>query len=559
MEIKVEKQNVNYIFREFWFLVPSYQRPYVWGKDNVTDLLDDLWFAFENNPTEEYFLGSLVLQKTEQQEFKEYSILDGQQRLTSFLILMAVLRDSITDEKLKSVFHKRIYQEKSPGEQLPERNRMIYEIREDLSTFVENFIIQESGTTKSSEIINEIKNKSPSISHMATAIDVMREFFADESKISQLNNFGLYVSKCPVFICVSTNNRDDAFRLFTVLNARGVPLANSDILKSINIGEIADDKQKDIYAKKWEQIESDHNKDFDRFLSIIRTMLVKEKARANLLDEFEKIIYKKTAPLLGKGKATIDYLDKMNNHYQKIIELSTSGANLSNSYKNLITIMVSAISSDDWIAPLLAFYNKFGNTDLFEFLQKLEFKFSSDWILRETPTKRLGNMNGILENIEMATTAAEILSSTSLNEVNTDKLRIALNGEIYGEAFAKYILLKYECLLMTGSAFVSNYKSISIEHVLPQNPSSNSEWVAVFDNEALETWTHKLANLVLINGRKNSALSNYDFQDKKAKYLTGKMDIFPSSQIFSKYQKWDVEDLQLRQNEMLEKLVPLTI
>ena len=203
MEIKVEKQNVNYIFREFWFLVPSYQRPYVWGKDNVTDLLDDLWFAFENNPTEEYFLGSLVLQKTEQQEFKEYSILDGQQRLTSFLILMAVLRDFITEEKLKSVFHKRIYQEESPGEQLPERNRMIYEIREDLSKFVENFIIQESGTTRTNEIMNEVKNKNPSISHIAAAIDVMREFFSDESKISQLNNFGLYVSKYPVFICVS--------------------------------------------------------------------------------------------------------------------------------------------------------------------------------------------------------------------------------------------------------------------------------------------------------------------------------------------------------------------
>jgi uncharacterized protein with ParB-like and HNH nuclease domain len=551
MEIKVEKQNVNDLFDKFWFLVPSYQRPYVWGKDNVTNLLDDLWFAFENNRTEEYFLGSLVLQKTEQQAFKEYSILDGQQRLTSFLIMMAVLRDAITDAQLKSVFHERIYQEKNPGKKLPERNRMVYEIREDVSQFVEHFIIQNDGTKNSVE--NEKLNKNPSIAHMAAAIDVMQKFFSDESKKSKLYDFGLYLSDCPIFICVSTDNRDDAFRLFSILNARGVPLSSADILKSMNIGEISD-TDKERYAKKWEQIESDHSSDFDRFLSIIRTILVKEKARTGLLNEFEEI-YKKTPAILVKGRATVDFLDRLNNHYQRIIELSDTG--LDNSYKNLIAIMMTAIPSDDWIAPLLAFYDKFGQQDLFKFLEKLEFKFTADWILGNTPTQRIKNMCDILKDIEKFNNSNDVLYQDSLNKIDDiNELRNRLSGAIYGKAFAKFILLKYEYLMMAQNVSISNYKSVSIEHVLPQNPKEESEWASIFNDDKRNLWTNRLANLVLIDSKKNSSLSNLDFQDKKSRYLIGKMGIFPSSQIFLKYQEWNVDVLEQRQNEMLEKLIP---
>lgn len=550
MEIKVEKQNVNDLFDKFWFLVPSYQRPYVWGKDNVTELLDDLWFAFENNPKEEYFLGSLVLQQTAQQTFKEYSILDGQQRLTSFLIMNAVLRDS--EPQLESDFRQRIYQQKNPIKNTSERKRMVYEIRENLTLFVDKFIIADAGT-KSSEIKKEIQNKDSSIAHMANAIEVMKDFFSDPTRATRLYDFGVYISNYPVFICVSTGNRDDAFRLFSILNARGVPLSSADILKSMNIGEISN-VDKERYAKKWEQIESDHNNDFDRFLSIIRIILVKEKARTGLLNEFEEI-YKKTPATLVKGKATVDFLDRLNNHYQKIIELSDTG--LDNSYKNLIAIMMTAIPSDDWIAPLLAFYDKFGQQDLFKFLEKLEFKFTSDWILGNTPTQRIKNMCDILKDIEKFNNSNDVLSQDSLNKIDDiNELRNRLSGAIYGKAFAKFVLLKYEYLTMAQNVSISNYKFVSIEHVLPQNPKEKSEWTSIFNNDERNLWTNRLANLVLIDSKKNSSLSNLDFQDKKSRYLEGKMGIFPSSQIFLKHQEWNVDVLEQRQNEMLAKLVP---
>lgn len=63
-EIVSSKVKLMDIFsKEFWFVIPEYQRSYVWENDNIMELMDDLVFAYENKPDNEYFLGSLVLKK----------------------------------------------------------------------------------------------------------------------------------------------------------------------------------------------------------------------------------------------------------------------------------------------------------------------------------------------------------------------------------------------------------------------------------------------------------------------------------------------------------------
>src|SRR5439155_19849466 len=100
-EIETGKVSVLVLFREFWFRVPSYQRPYVWRDEQIDELCEDILFAVEHSPAKEYFLGSAVLQKTSSTRgrvtFACCDILDGQQRLTTLLLLMAVLRDTTTD------------------------------------------------------------------------------------------------------------------------------------------------------------------------------------------------------------------------------------------------------------------------------------------------------------------------------------------------------------------------------------------------------------------------------------------------------------------------------
>ena len=550
-KIIAEKKEIKSIFSDFWFLIPTYQRSYVWDTDNIQDLLDDLWYAYEYKRDNEYFLGSIVLKKTEEKEFNEYEVLDGQQRLTTFFLLMAVLRDISVNKDLKDVCQKRIYQKANPYEGIPERIRIIYEIRDNVGGFIKEYILKNEGTL-SPKIEEFIKSNNTSISHMANAIKEIKSFFSNKDN-KEIEEFAVFLGLKLVFIYVSTESREDAFRMFTILNNRGIPLTSADILKSTNIGEIANQKDQEKYAEKWEEIEGDLGKDFDRFLSFIRTIIVKEKARLSLLDEFEENIYKKE--LLKKGYETIDRIVLYKNIYNDIIKLKSD--NLSNEYRNLINIMDIGLPSGDWIPPVLYFYEKFGNKKLLEFLKKVEFKFSSDWILQFTPTQRIENMNKILKGLEESQSADEILNQVKLFDIDKQYLKDVLERkDIYFRRYARYVLLKYEFLLGDNTAYLSKYeKKISVEHILPQTPKDNSQWKIDFTDDERTELTHTLGNLILINRKKNSALSNLDFSAKKEKYLNGQIDIFPSSKIFSQQNEWKPQSIRNRQKEMIEILL----
>lgn len=548
-EIETDKIILRKLFEDFWFLIPEYQRPYVWTSDNVNDLLEDLQFAYKNNPDDEYFVGSLVLKKVTQSPFNEYEVLDGQQRLTTFALMLSILKDKTQDSDLKEAITKKLFQKASKYDRIPERPRVVYRIRGNSDKFLRDFIQHNNRKSDHNDI---------SVKNMNNGIGAIEKFFDGKT----IEGFADFILNKVVFIYVATENREDAFRLFTILNNRGIPLTNADILKAINIGEIekADRKEEaEVYAKKWEEIQNELDKDFDRFLGFIRTIILKEKARKSLLEEFEEKIYKDNK--LVKGKETVDLVDEYYNIYTKIIEFSPSDQLLSkksgednNAYKNLITIMKTALPSTDWIPPLLYFYKKFGEGHLMEFLKNLEFKFSSDWILYFTPTHRIENMNKILKKIEKSGNPEDVLSDTNIFEINIDDFKKSLTGDVYGKRFTKYVLLKYEYLIQDKSQFIGNYSVISVEHILPQTPPEDSQWRKWFTDEEIEVYKHKLGNLVLLNRRKNSSLSNLDFDKKKEKYFKGNISTFPSINLIMQQKEWKKEDMENRTNDMINEL-----
>jgi uncharacterized protein with ParB-like and HNH nuclease domain len=85
--IESEKVTLNKLFSNFWFCVPDYQRSYVWDKDQISELIDDISYAVNHNQERQYFMGSLVFHKTHENKdeisYVGHEILDGQQRLTT--------------------------------------------------------------------------------------------------------------------------------------------------------------------------------------------------------------------------------------------------------------------------------------------------------------------------------------------------------------------------------------------------------------------------------------------------------------------------------------------
>ncbi len=482
---------VEKIFSEMWFRIPEYQRPYVWGSDQITEILEDTCYAMLENPDSEYFLGSFVFQSNKKKEsdgivYNENDLLDGQQRITTMLLIFSVLRDRVKDQKAKEKCQKCIFQESDEYENNPERSRIIFEIRQEAIDFIDK-LKNENFTQNDKELsYYEKKAQDISVQNMAKSIRIINQFFDEKKEQIIPENYLKFLLRNVILIYVSTENLEDAFRLFTILNDRGMPLRNSDILKSINLGALQTDQEKKKYATLWESAESELGENFDRFLSHVRTILVKEKARLSLLQEYEDKIYDpkekdkatnlKKPALLKKGKETFDFIKLHLEKYQQIISGNNYDITGSFRFDNLIKTMLVGLPATDWLPPLLRYYDKFEGKEVFKFLTLLDNKFSADWIIQLTPTARIEAMNDIIKEIDLKDSYEHVLSSEKLSFTNHEKLFTELNGKIYGRMFARYILLKLDYIYQDHSHKM-NHETISVEHILPQNPEADSRCV----------------------------------------------------------------------------------
>lgn len=553
--------------RDMWYKIPDYQRPYVWGEDQITLLLDDVLYATSNTPDTEYFLGSLVLHSKiinkDSSSYTENSVLDGQQRLITLYLMYAVIRDITKDNDSETVCKGAIYQKVNEINGTPERLRIKFEIRDDVENFIDKFIKREKGTLKEEELTElSKKSKNVSIKNMVTAILILRKWFGEnDEKITRLLR---YFQQKVILIYVASAELEDAFRLFTVLNDRGIKLRSSDILKAQNLKEVSDTKKQKEYAKFWEELEGELEEDFDLFLSHIRTILVKEKARYDLLKEFEDNIYKKH--LLEKGKETFELLKSYKEHYDTIFSGNNYDLNNNWAFDNLISVLKDTSLSDIWVPPLLMYLKVFGKNNINDFLIKLDNKFSADWIARETPTVRFQAMAKIIEEIERCNNDSSLptknekinslLKSDSFKFKFNDFIYQIKSSDVYGKGFARYLLRKIDYLLDKPSYTEkrNSYKNMSIEHILPQNPKENSQWLKDFTNEQREEWANKLGNLVLISRIKNASQGRLDFMDKKSKYFDKNIETFPNSLKVLKENEWNIFSLEKNHKSLIKLL-----
>ena len=558
-EIKSDKIVLKDVF-EMWFRIPEYQRPYVWGYEEIHDLLDDLAFAARTKPESEYFLGSFVFQskpadKGAGRAFDENDLLDGQQRLTTLLLLMAVIRDTTTNADIRQNCHACIFQQANKFKHIPERVRLVFDIRESVQKLVENFIKADKGTTDEAVIkLFSERSKDLSVQNMTKGLETIRKYLAGDDAPKPFEPFFDFLLNKVMMIYVSTEDLEDAFRLFTILNNRGIPLRNSDILKSINLGALDKNNPGDKikYAKMWEEAEGELGDEFDRFLNHIRTILVKEKTRLSLLREFEDNIYepkekdKKTGTmkpvLLLKGKPTFELIEKYLGHYKQL----TAGANYevagSYAFDNLIKVMITGLPATDWIPPLLRYYDKFGNRRLLDFLNALNRKFGGDWISQKTPTDRIEAMNSVIRAVDENKDPDSILAS-NLFAFDADGFARALQGNVYGRRFARYILMMLDYVYQNQEQKM-HFEILSVEHILPQTPDVRGQWVKDFSEEQRKNLTDSLGNLVLITRNKNASQGNLDYKDKKTKYFEKNIDTCPNSlRVLNKYTIWTPKEL----------------
>ncbi len=397
-------------------------------------------------------------------------------------------------------------------------------------------------------------------------------------------------------VVVETPNEESAFRIFSVLNARGLSLTVADLLKAELISSIPDDDQDD-FTKKWEGYEEALGRsDFTNLFSYIRMIYAKDKLRKTLLKEFhEYVIDVKNENSKAAFKDAEDFinnaLDKYVAAYKVIKNCSykdeSEGINLHFKNKeekdryfkykgeiNRYFKYLNRLDNSDWLPPaieVMKFYKyRFTNKDmdeyLLQFLKKFERFAYGQFILRTTVNNRIKKYGHLLGDIQMFGGAEQrdfmndLITMSSLELSDNEKLQIKeiLSGDIYDKPTIRLpLLLRLDEILSTGSA-TYDYKTISIEHVLPQTSDNIESWTQAFPDEEIRAkWVNKLANLVLLNGRTNSSAQNYDFETKKEKYFktknestSGVTNFALTSQVIQK-NEWTPEVLEKRQKELL--------
>jgi uncharacterized protein with ParB-like and HNH nuclease domain len=572
-KIESEKLFVQKVFQN-WYRIPEYQRPYVWETDQVTELLDDVYQANQSNDQSQYFLGSMVLKKNEKTEgtttYTEYDLLDGQQRLTTLFLLTAVIRDLTpkSNESRLKICKESIFQMAIPDDNVPERMRIVFDIRDKVKSFVNDYVKADGGTLRISDLTKKAQDKEEDISirNMSNALLTIKAYFENGHSIDE---FFKYLRSNVLMIYVAAEELEDAFHLFTVMNNRGIKLRNSDILKAENLAKVADIAKRTEYAKLWESIEEYFAEDFDNFLSHIRTILVKQKAGYNLLKEYEENIYAPKEfdrtnkvyipkpPLLEKGQKTFDEVKKYYSHYFTLFEGDHYKITNNFEINNMLVLMKYGFEADFWIAPMLKYYSVHGDDGLSTFIIILDRKFSADWLIGLSPTYRIENINAIIKEIENVTDLSTLFKS-DVFAINSNELVRTLSGDIYGRKYAKYVLLKIDLAYHGHSTRFTPPEMISIEHILPQTPETGSQWSKDFTDIDRDQWTNRLGNLIFLSRRKNSAQSNFDYDKKRDKYFRNNIELFSNSvRIMQGYPTWKLADLKKNHKETLEKFLGL--
>lgn len=139
----------------------------------------------------------------------------------------------------------------------------------------------------------------------------------------------------------------------------------------------------------------------------------------------------------------------------------------------------------------------------------------------------------------------------------TNTVRL-LDGDLYlATRVRKYVLLRLDELLAAEDGPVFQHKLITIEHVLPQKPEPGSEWCETFTPAQRGEWTHRLANLVLLNRTKNPQAARFGFGTKKEKYFSGPNGVttFALTVQVLGTDHWTPDTLKDRQTDLLNRLI----
>jgi len=504
----------------YQFEIPDYQRPYAWTTEQAGELFDDLISALQDarvsGATSQYFLGSIVLIKNDREP--KSSVVDGQQRLSTLTMLFAVLReamphaaDDITD-----------FLYKKGKVSLGEKNEYRLTAREEDADFFRANIQEPGGIAQLVTSTDKLEDSRLRYRENATLLLTKAKALPPADLIAL---WQFLANDCSLVV-ISTPDLEAAYRIFSVLNNRGLDLAPIDIIKAQVLGLIrttAGDVKSRAYAKEWSRIESALGRDaFGDLFGHIRTIYAKQKQRATLVKEFQEHV--------TEYKAPIDLVDKVIKPYADVWDFVRDADFEATEHAETINEHLSwlnRVDFKDWVPPALVYCKRFRQKPklLAEFFASLERLTYFLLVTKVGINERIDTYAALTKEVELAAFDGDptALKTLTLTDKQKREFVAALDGDVYDDLPKARMALVLRLEALVRAPGVQFPTAVPLEPVLPQTPPVASDWIKWFpDKDERDGWTHRLANLVPLDRNKNSSASNYDFAKKKDAYFRGK-------------------------------------
>ncbi len=553
--------------KEYEYHIPAYQRPYAWETDHAEELFDDLYESKfgENSSKEKYFLGNIVLSK--KKDTRHCDVIDGQQRLTTLTILLVTIyHKAVNKEKFEKIKNY-VKEEGNEFENLKPRPRLF--LREEDQDFFEkyfqNFALDDLLKNNPSNDLVSSDSRKNMVNNSKVFIKRIEEKCLDDEKLMEFVRF--LVNECFITL-VSSFSEEAAIRIFQVMNARGLDLENSDIIKAELIARISKEERKK-YNKEWQSMENDlTRKTFNELFSHIRMIFTKRKAKKNLPMEFKEHV------ILGKDEKKQE--KKNNNQIVKLLpkklldEILSYGDFLKqikdmkfdeeykNEKNNEYAKWLNRLIYKDWIPVVIFFMSQKPNEEYFScFLKKLERLAACLLICSTSKNQQIVRFCKIIAGLEGEHSLEKPIAALELNKKEIEEMVSILDGDVYqinNTKRRKYILLRLESFMSKEDPYE---KKVAIERVLPEDVPLNSKWDSEWPNHSKrEKWKNKIANLVLLKTKrsnKNEKDERLSFEDKKKEYQKRNEDpeYKLTSQVLST-ESWTEEVLKKRQQKLLK-------
>lgn len=554
--------------KDVTFFIPPYQRNYEWTDNQCEAFFEDIIKVTELNLSDtqaEHFFGTIVYVQDEH-VFGEPDVLvltDGQQRITTTMLCLAAIRDSIDDEKLKEYIDK-TYLKNDNVSSNTEYKIKLKQVETDWEAY-KNIILQNDITEDDMKSVvwqnytyfkNRIKN----------------ELIQKDYDLIRLIELGLEkFSLVTIQLEPKKNFWENPQEIFESMNSLGKSLSLADLVRNyILLGKTAEEQEL-LYHNYWLTMEkmiphvlSDYIRDYMQLKKKETYKKATEKNNKELYGIFKQI-FKNT-----DAQELLDELKKYSKYYAQVaLGASTGNVNIDLKLADLRAIDVTTLYSF-----LMVILNEWNNSNLTvkevnDILEVFIIYFLRRKILRLTQgenkafPRMIHKISLLLSSSDKKMKMYEILSSQEYalrlpNDIEVKQQLQTMN--FYNFIHCKFILSLVEEKI-TRFRPEKTDKHLQIEHIMPQ--VLNDDWKIMLGNESEkihQEYVHTIGNLTLI--RHNQELGNKSFEEKKYVYINN-AGLQIAKTMITDQSAWTEETIINRRDwivdYLLNEIIPLPI